>query len=89
MIAFARIDYKVQSVAFISAIVDLKYLDRVIENTHKQFCSTYKQLSCLRSFAGLGLLQFIDMSDIENQPYSSLALEDTRLEKLSNQTMQN
>ncbi len=88
-LAFARTDYKVQGATFTSAIVDLKRPDRVVGNTHKRFCSTYVQLSHLRSFAGLGLLQPIDMSDIANQPHPSLALEDARLEKLSNQTMHN
>ncbi len=80
-LAFGRTDYKVQGAIFTSTIVDLKRPDRVVGNTHKRFCSIYVQLSRLRSFAGLGLLQPIDMSDIANQPHPSLALEDARLEK--------
>ncbi len=88
-LAFARTDYKVQDATFTSAIVDLKWPDKVVRNTHKRFCSTYVQLSCLHSFVGLGLLQHIDMSDVANQPHPSLALKDARLEKLSDQMMYN
>lgn len=41
MLTFAKTDYKVQGATFTSVIVDLKRSDRVVGNTHKQFCSTY------------------------------------------------
>lgn len=56
MLAFAKTDYKVQGTIFTSAIIDLKWPDKVVANTHKQFYSIYKQLSHLHNFAGLGLL---------------------------------
>ncbi len=81
--AFAKTDYKVQGAAFISAIIDLKWLDKVVRNTYKRFCSIYIKLSPLHCLASLGLLKLIDMSNIANQPHPSLAFEDARQEKLS------
>ena len=82
-LAFAQTDYKVQGATFTSATVDLKRPSKFSGSTHKQFCSTYVQLSRLRSFADIGLLQLIEMTDIANQPHPSLAIKDARLEKLS------
>lgn len=65
-LAFAQTDYKVQGAIFTSAIINLKRLSKFSGSTHKQFCSTYVQLSRLRNFVGLGLLQPINMTDIAN-----------------------
>lgn len=50
---------------------------------HKQFCSTYMQLSELYFFAGLGLLQPIDIRNINNQPHPQLYYEDLKLKNIS------
>lgn len=82
-LGFALTDYKVQGATFTSAVVDLKRQTKSsASGQHKRFCSTYVQLSRLRSFDGLGLLQPIDMSDINNQPDPALATEDVRLREL-------
>lgn len=86
-LGFALTDYNVQGAIFDSAVVDLKRQSKVSAATgHKRFCSTYVQLSRLRSFSGLGLLQPIDISDIDNQPHSDLAAEDIRLNGLTSCT---
>ncbi len=56
-IGFALTEYKIQGATFDSTVIDLKCQSREGIATHKRFCSTYVQLSQLRSFAGLGLLQ--------------------------------
>lgn len=50
---------------------------------HKQFYSTYIQLSRLCTFASLGLLQPIDITDINNQLHPQLHDEDSRLDNVS------
>lgn len=50
---------------------------------YKRFFSIYVQLSQLRTFADLGLLQSIDIIDINNQPYLQLHDMDLRLDNVS------
>ena len=85
-LGFALTEYKVQGATFDSAVVDLKRQSRGGTATHRRFCSTYVQLSRLRSFAGLGLLQPIDITDINNQPHPRLHDEDLRLDNVSRTT---
>ncbi len=85
-LGFALTEYKVQGATFDSVVVDLKRQSKGVIATHKRFCSTYIQLSRLRSFAGLGLLQPIDITDIDNQPHPRLHDEDLRLDIVSRST---
>jgi hypothetical protein len=86
--AFCLTDYKVQGLTLTSAILDLKDdpsirgLDR-----HRKFCSTYVQLSRLRSSKGLHLLQRLDMKDLQFGPDPRLHIEMQRLQELEKQTM--
>ena len=82
-LGFALTEYKVQGATFDSAVVDLKCQSRGRTATHKRFSFTYVQFSQLRSFAGLGLLQPIDITDINNQPYPRLYDENLRLDNVS------
>ncbi len=85
-LGFALIEYKVQGTTFDNTIVDLKRQSKGGIGMHKQFCSTYVQLSRLYSFTGLRLLQPIDITDINNQPHSRLHDEDLRLDNISHTT---
>ena len=82
-LGFALTEYKVQGATFDSAVVDLKCQSRGEIVTHKRFCSTYVQLSRLCSFAGLGLFQPIDITDINNQPHPQLQDKDLRLDNVT------
>jgi hypothetical protein len=63
--AFSLTDYKVQGQAFTKAILDLKNGTGARGwDSHRKFCSRYIQLSRLTSFAGLHLLQKLEMSDL-------------------------
>lgn len=64
--AFCLTDYKVQGSTLDSAILDLKD-DPTIRgrDRHQKFCSTYVQLSRLRTREGLHLLQEIEIKDLQ------------------------
>ncbi|CAG8000836.1 unnamed protein product [Penicillium nalgiovense] len=56
--AFCLVDYKVQGSTLSAAILDLKNdTARRGQDSHRKYCSLYVQLSRLRSFEGLHLLQ--------------------------------
>jgi PIF1 helicase. len=86
--AFSLTDYKVQGATLESAILDLKD-DRKgrRQDPHRKFCSTYVQLSHLRSLTGLHLLQPIDMSDLQLRPDPQLLSEIQRLQALELETL--
>ncbi|KAJ5198759.1 uncharacterized protein N7498_007876 [Penicillium cinerascens] len=86
--AFCLTDYKIQGTTLESAILDLKN-DRKIrgQDAHRRFCSTYVQLSRLRSLAGLHLLQPIEMSDLQHAPDPQLLGEMQRLRALELNTL--
>ncbi|KAJ5370019.1 uncharacterized protein N7496_006111 [Penicillium cataractarum] len=86
--AFCLTDYKIQGTTLESAILDLKN-DRKIrgQDAHRRFCSTYVQLSRLRSLAGLHLLQPIEMNDIQHTPDPQLLGEMQRLRALELNTL--
>lgn len=86
--AFCLTDYKVQGSTLTSAILDLKD-DPTIRglDRHRKFCSTYVQLSRLRSSKGLHLLQRLDMKDLQFGPDPRLLSEIQRLQELEKQTM--
>ena len=70
-LAFSLTDYKIQGSTLTVAILDLKH-DRAAKrqnSSHIKYCSTYVQLSRLRSLDGLHLLQKIDKNDIQFQPH--------------------
>lgn len=50
---------------------------------NRRYCSTYMQLFWLDSFADLGLLQPINITDINNQPHLWLHDKDSRLGNVS------
>ena len=80
---FALTEYKIQGATFDNAVIDLKRHSREDNVIHKQFCSTYIQQSRLYNFAGLGLLQPIDITNINNQPYFRFYDEYFRLDSIS------
>jgi hypothetical protein len=86
--AFCLTDYKVQGSTLTSAILDLKDdptlrgLDR-----HRKYCSTYVQLSRLRSSTGLYLLRRLEMEDLQFTPDSQLIFEMRRLQRLEQETI--
>lgn len=64
MLAFNRINYKVQGFTLTSAIVNSKLPYKVVQTSHKRVCLIYVQLSCLRSCADSGLLQLLKIFEI-------------------------
>lgn len=53
MLAFTKINYKIQGAIFISVIVDLKRPNRIVSNTYKRFRSISIKLLHLHSCVGL------------------------------------
>jgi hypothetical protein len=86
--AFSLTDYKVQASTLTTAVLDLKHDPTARgQDGHKKYCSTYVQLSRLRSLHGLHLLQRIDMQDLRFQPDDQLKVEMARLYTLQQETM--
>jgi hypothetical protein len=86
--AFCLTDYKVQGLTLTTAVLDLK--DNATakgQDGHKKFCSTYVQLSRLRSLNGLHLLQEINMNDLRFRPHNRLLAEMERLHTLQQETL--
>ncbi|KAL6405632.1 hypothetical protein AUP68_10483 [Ilyonectria robusta] len=86
--AFCLTDYKVQGSTLTAAILDIRD-DPTIrgQDRHRKFCSTYVQLSRLRSSEGLHLLQKIDMKDLQFGPDPRLLTEMQRLQELEKETI--
>lgn len=85
---FCLTDYKVQGSTLTSAILDLKVNTKERRHDHhKKFCSTYVQLSRLRSLRGLHLLRKIEMEDLGFQPDPQLLDEMRRLQDLEKDTL--
>ena len=86
--AFALTEYKVQGATFDTAVLDLQRGPKSQwTSTHKRFCSTYVQLSRLKTLSGIKLLAPIILDDVANEPKDKLIEEDTRLDKLSSITL--
>jgi hypothetical protein len=86
--AFSLTDYKVQVSTLTTAVLDLKHDPTARgQDGHKKYCSTYVQLSRLRSLHGVHLLQRIDMQDLQFQPDDQLKVEMARLYTLQQETM--
>lgn len=86
--AFCLTDYKIQGATLDSVILDLKDdIKNRRQDSHRKYCSTYVQLSRLRSLNGLHLLQSISMSDLEHRPDPQLLEEMRRLQALQQQTL--
>ena len=78
--AFSLTDYKVQGSTLNTAVLDLKDDPTARrQDGHKKYCSTYVQLSRLRSLDGLHLLERIDMNDLQFRPDDRLLAEMGRL----------
>ncbi|KAH8586722.1 hypothetical protein B0O99DRAFT_643776 [Bisporella sp. PMI_857] len=86
--AFSLTDYKVQGSTLATAVLDLKDDPTARgQDGHKKYCSTYVQLSRLRSLDGLHLLQRIDMEDLRFRPDDRLLIEMQRLKALERETI--
>jgi hypothetical protein len=86
--AFCLTDYKVQGLTLSSAILDLKNdPSRRGQDHHRKYCSLYVQLSRLKSFRGLHLLQAITSDDLRFLPDPDLLVEMGRLRDLQTKTL--
>jgi hypothetical protein len=86
--AFCLTDYKVQGSTLKSAILDLKDNPKARgQDHHRKFCSTYVQLSRLRSLRGLHLLQKIEMKDLRFDPDPEMLIEMQQLQDLEKDTI--
>jgi hypothetical protein len=64
-LAFGLTNYKVQGLTPITAVLDLKDNPTAKgQDGYKKYCSTYVQLSRLRSLDGLHFLRGINMEDL-------------------------
>ena len=86
--AFCLTDYKVQSLTFTTAVLDLKD-DPALkgQDKHRKFCSYYVQLSRLQTRIGVHLLRKIEMKDLQFRPDDRLITEMERLCKLEQETL--
>lgn len=89
--AWAITDYKVQGSTYDTIIVDLhrhgsNSKGSVYNNRHKQYCSTYVQLSRVKSFQGLYLLRPVTLSDLNAKPDALLVQEGERIAHLAEAT---
>ncbi len=90
MSIFAITEYKAQKSTFNKAILDLKIKSKKeSENAHQKFYFTYVQLSRLRIFCDLNILEFICMNDFKYQSNHELRTETKRLQKLQKNIMIN
>ena len=85
--AFSLTDYKVQGSTLMTAVLDLKDNPTSKGDHHKKYCSTYVQLSRLRSLDGLHLLQRIDMDDFRFRSDIQLLSKMERLGRPEQETM--
>jgi hypothetical protein len=86
--AFCLTDYKVQGSTLSAAILDPKNdTARRGQDSHRKYCSLYVQLSRLRSFEGLHLLQKITTDDLRFSPDPDLIVEMERLCGLEAKTL--
>lgn len=85
-LSFALIEYKIQGATFDNIVIHQKRHSRRGIVTHKRFYSNYVQLSRLLTFANLGLLWPINITNINNQPNSPLHDKNLKLDNV-NSTM--
>jgi hypothetical protein len=86
--AFCLTGYKIQGATIDSVILDLKDdIKNRRQGSHRKYCSTYVQLSRLRSLNGLHLLQSISMCDLDHRPDPQLLEEMRSLQALQQQTL--
>jgi len=86
--AFCLTDYKVQSLTFSKAILDLKDDHTTkVRDKHNKFCSVNVQMSRLQSSDGVYLLRKVEMKDLEFRPHDGLVAEMERLHRLEQETL--
>ncbi len=85
--AFAITEYKVQGATFKTAILELQCKNSITGGSHKAFCSTYVQLSCLQSLDSVQLLQTFSLKGIDNKPNLCLQQSTAELEVLSRNSL--
>ena len=79
---FAFTKYKIQGATFESAVLDLRQKNKRRGENHKQFCSTYVQLSRLQTLQGVFSLEKIDLDNINNKPPIEVRAKNIRLQAL-------
>jgi hypothetical protein len=87
---FAITKYKAQRSIFNTTILDLKIkLKKQSENSHHKFCSTYVQLSRLRTFFELHILESLIMNDFKHRLNLELMIEMKKLQVLQKRIIEN
>ena len=62
---------------FESTVLDLQQKSKKrVRESHKQFCSTYVQLSGLQTLQDIFLLEKINLDDIDNKSHFTLQTKD-------------
>jgi len=86
--AWAITDYKVQGSTYDAVTLDLhrQNISRKDGSSHKKYCSSYVQLTRVRSLQGLFLLQPVTLADFNGRPDNMLMFEDQRIAQLATST---
>jgi hypothetical protein len=80
---FVITKYKAQKSTFDKIVLDLKIKSRKrSEIAHQKFCFTYVQLSRLRFFFDLHIIEFVNMNDFQYQSNCELKMKTKRLNEL-------
>ena len=82
--SWAITDYKVQGSTYEAVTLDL-HQQSISKNktSYKRYCSSYVQLSRVKSLQGLSLLQPVTLKDLNGKPDKLLMLEDQRIAQLA------
>ena len=86
--AWAITDYKVQGSTYEAVTLDLHRQNITSKDgsSHKRYCSSYVQLTRVRSLQDLFLLQPVTLKDLNGKPDKLLVLEDQRIAQLTMST---
>ena len=86
--AWAVTDYKVQGSTYDAVTLDLHRQNTSSKDgsSHKRYCSSYVQLTRVRSLQDLFLLQPVTLKDLSAKPDKLLVVEDQRIAQLAMST---
>ena len=86
--AWAVTDYKVQGSTYDAVTLDLHRQNTSSKDgsSHKRYCSSYVQLTRVRSLQDLFLLQPVTLKDLSGKPDKLLVVEDQRIAQLAMST---
>src|SRR3989440_3374511 len=83
--AWAITEYKAEGSTYDRVTIDLHWENISSKDgpSHKRYCSSYVQLTRMRSLQGLFLLQPVTLKDLSGKPNKLLLVEDLRIAELA------